>query len=121
MRVLCGFAFATFPLAASAEVMDKEPSASFLVAVCLAAGLASLLAARFRAWILLAVLPYPMLLLYRMYDELADPSVGPAIRSESPGYDVYVGWAIAALTVPLLIGIVWRALAHIRRSRRVGA
>ena len=101
------------PLTVSAEVMDKETPALFLWLWVFVAPVAALLTARYRPWLLLLVLPVPILFFTGQLLEVTDPQVGPAILSEA-GLPYVVGsWVGPVLLVTsVLAGFLWR-----RRSR----
>ena len=111
--------FATISLitasAAFAEVADKEPTVGWLWGGALAINLIALVLERSRPKLGLIVLPIAALLAWGGYDELTDPYVGPAIRSE-PGHGYittsYLTYALA------LLGPVIIVLLHARLRRR---
>ena len=97
------------PLAASAEVMDKEPSALSLWLWALVPIAPALLAARYRPWLLLLILPAPLLFFTAQIAEVSDPHVGPAILQEAGSLYVAVSWAgLVALAAAVLVGFWWR-------------
>ncbi len=101
------------PLTVSAEVMDKETSALFLWLWVFVAPIPALLAARYRPWLLLLVLPVPVLFFTGQLLEVTDPQVGPAILSEAGLLYVVGSWVGPVLLVAcVLAGFLWR-----RRSR----
>ena len=83
-------------LAANAEVMDKEPSVSWIWAWAVAGGLASLGAWLFRWWAGLLVSVFVLWVLSGVYLEIRDPHVGPAILAEAgPEYSRHFYSAVA--------------------------
>ena len=101
--------------AAFAEVADKEPTAGWLWGEALAINLIALVLERFRPKLGLIVLPIGALLAWGGYDELTDPYVGPAIRSElGQGYITtsYLTYALA------LLGPIIIVFLHARLRRR---
>jgi hypothetical protein len=116
MKQFGGLVLAALPISAAAEVMDKEPSAAFLISIALSFGVAVCLCARYRPWLLLVLLPYPAFLAFSVYQELEDASVGPAIRAEAPAYVAATVSACLAFGVLALAGVIWRLIAR-ERSR----
>jgi len=97
------------PLAARAEVMDKETSALALWLWALVPIAPALFAARYRPWLLLLVLPAPLLFFAAQIAEVSDPQVGPAILREAGSAYVAVSWGgPVALAVVVLLGFWWR-------------
>jgi hypothetical protein len=90
------------PVAAHAEVMDKESSALVVWAWTTIPAVLAFLAARHRPWLLLLVVPAPVLFFIAHLIEVTDPYVGPAIAHEA-GISYLVGsWAgpfVLALSV----------------------
>ena len=99
----------SIPLVARAEVMDKEASALALWLWALIPLGPALLAARFRPWLLLLVLPAPLLFFVPQIAEVSDSHVGPAILHEAGFLYVAVSWGgLVALAVAVLVGFWWR-------------
>jgi hypothetical protein len=93
-----------------AEVMDKESS---LLSVCLWALLPlpiAFLAARHRPWLLLLVLPMPLLFFVIQMMELLDASVGKAMLAEAGSFYVAASWSAPfSLVGATLLGLWQRA------------
>ncbi len=115
MNRLLVLIFVFFPATAFAEVMDKEPSAWEVLAWGAIGGALAYLAARYRPWLLLLVLPLPLFFLFGVASELRDPFVGPAIIAEAgPSYVFFFSAAVIFIAVALLLGFVLRRLARAR-------
>lgn len=103
MKALAVLVVSLIPLAAHAEVLDKALSFGAVVASALFGAVAAFLAARYRPWLLLLVLP-PVLLLFAAHLlELTDPFVGRALLAEAGVVYVVVSWVapigVAAATM----------------------
>jgi hypothetical protein len=97
------------PLAAHAEVMDKESSATALWLWTLIPAAFALLAARYRPWFLLLVLPAPLLFFAAQIAEVSDPQVGPDILREAGPLYIAVSWGgLVVLAATVLAGLWWR-------------
>jgi len=98
------------PVAAHAEVMDKEFSAAAVWAWAIAPSVITFLAARYRPWLLLLVLPAPVLFYIAQLLEVADRYVGPAIAREAGTPYLVASWGgPLALVMGLLLGLVARS------------
>ncbi len=115
MRALLAFALSLAPALARAEVLDKELNPSELMVFVGAGVLAAYLAARYRPWALLIVVPAVGLVLAAHYSELFDPAVGPAMRNEGGLVYVVASWCAA----PLILAAVAAGYVRKRRARRV--
>jgi hypothetical protein len=96
------------------EVMDKEPAISEVWLQAAAFAILGALAARYRPWALLVVLPLAALFLGTPLTEVRDPHVELAIRAEAgAGYvwQVYAATALAFLAAPAA-GLAWRGRAR---------
>ena len=103
------------PTTAFAEVMDKEPSVTKLLACGLMGGAIAYLAARYRPWLLLLVLPLPLIFFFGTASELRDASVGPAIIAEAgPAYGNFFLFSVILFAVAPVLGLVLRRLASAR-------
>jgi len=104
-----------FPATAFAEVMDKEPSAWEVLAWGAIGGVLTYLAARYRPWLLLLVLPLPVFFLFGVASEISDPFVGPAIIAEAgPSYIHFFSAAVVLIAVALLLGFALRLRSRAR-------
>jgi len=98
-------------LALMAEVMDKEPSLPFVLALFLGIAVMGYLLTRYRRWLL----PIPLLaagfFAWGQVGELQDPFVGPAIRAEAGMSYVILSYAVmlCAIALPIV------GAAHRRR------
>ncbi len=115
VRALLAFALSLAPALARAEVLDKELNPSELMVFVGAGVLAAYLAARYRPWALLIVVPAVGLVLAAHYSELFDPAVGPAMRNEGGLVYVVASWCAA----PLILAAVAAGYVRKRRARRV--
>jgi len=96
------------PTLARAEVMDKEPSLTFVLGVAVAGAVGAFFASRYRPWLLSVVLLVVGVFFAAQYAELLDPSVGPAIRREAGAFYVLMSWSglffvIAGAVIGLLV------------------
>ncbi|WP_148665143.1 hypothetical protein [Diaphorobacter nitroreducens] len=106
MRYLL-FLFA-LPLAAHAEVMDKEPSLLSIVLSALMATAIAYLCARWKPWLLVLVLPAAGLWLGATAVETLDPFVGPAITREAGRWYLAAPWAgLVSVLAGTALGL-WR-------------
>ena len=80
------------PVTAHAEVMDKESSAAAVWAWATAPCVIAYLAARYRPWLLLLVLPAPVLFYIAHLLEVTDRYVGPAIAREAGTLYLVASW-----------------------------
>jgi len=109
------WSFSVTPL--YAEVMDKEPTVAANWMTALAGGGAAVIAWRWRWWLGAAVSAFALALVYTMYLEITDPSVGPAIRQEAgQSYITQYYWS-AAVAVALHMIAAYSGLKA-RRERR---
>jgi len=80
-----------------AEVMDKEPTLTANWALAVAGGLTAIFAWRWRWWLGAAVSTIALDGVWLMHLEIADPSVGRAIRLEAgTHYVMHFYWSAAA-------------------------
>jgi len=105
--------FALMPIAAHAEVMDKELSFVTVALVALVGAVVALFAARLKPWFLLLVIPMLGLFFFAHLSEVTDPYVGPAMAREAGILYIAVSWS-----APLLI-LLGAALGLVFRSRHV--
>lgn len=98
MRALVAV-IAMCPVLAFAEVMDKEHSLLTVALWCALGTAAAALAARYRPWFLLVVLPSVSLFFVGQLTELFDPHVGPAMAAEAGVLYIVVSWAAPALVL----------------------
>ena len=87
----------------SAEVMDKQPSATENWIWSAAGGLVAIAAWRWRSWAGLVVTPLALMRLLAVYLDLRDPFIGPAMRLEAGDGYVTQFYLAAALAVALNI------------------
>lgn len=94
---VAGILFVTWPSAALAEVMDKEPGAFELwgsAGLCLTL---AVLLSRWKPWLPLAVWPFSALYGAAIIDQLLDAQIGHAIRAEAGiGYMIQA-WGLATV------------------------
>lgn len=88
------------PVAAVAEVMDKEPTLPVLFGWTAIFLLPALLLARLNAWATLLVLPFSAVYAFGTAGELLDDQIGPAILRE--GGWAYVAPAILSVAINLI-------------------
>jgi hypothetical protein len=109
MRTFLAIFAALFPVLVQAEVMDKEPSFFAVLILGLFGALLVFLAARFKPWLLLVLLPVVATLIYLQLSELVDPFVGPAIAAEAGRLYIVISWAAPVLVFAgCSAGFVWR-------------
>jgi hypothetical protein len=108
MRFAALFLF-LLPIAAHAEVTDKESSALVVWAWAIVPTILAFLAARYRRWLLLLVLPAPILFFVAHLLEVTDPYVGPAIAQEAGVSYLVTSWGgPLALVLGVLLGLFLR-------------
>ncbi len=96
---------------AHAEVMDKEPSLMQNIAWGFVSSALSLLAARFKPWSLLLVVPLPVMYFWDLIREIQDPFVGPAMLKEAGAIYIYSGYGLGVLVLAsIFVGLLWRAV-----------
>jgi hypothetical protein len=115
VRTFLGFSLSLVPALARAEVLDKELNLPELVVFVGAGMLAAYLAARYRPWALLIVVPAVGLVLAAHYSEFLDPAVGSAMRNEGGFMYVVATWCAA----PLVLAAVAAGYVRKRWARRV--
>jgi len=100
------------PAPAQAEVMDKEPASSLIWASAIVAGVVGMQLWRTRWWLGLPASIVATVLFSRVWAEITDPFVGPAIRAEAG-----IGYVESAAAATMLVAVlhVLGAL-HWRRS-----
>ena len=86
------------PLAAYAEVMDKEWSIASLCCWAVGSAAFAFLAARYRPWLTLGLL-LPMALFAAQLMEVTSTDVGPAIAKEAGTLYIAVSWAAPFLVL----------------------
>ena len=96
-------------------MLDKELNLPELIVFVGAGALAAYLAARYRPWALLIVVPVIGLVLVGHYSELFDPAVGPAMRNEGGLMYVVASWCAA----PLILAAMVTGYVTKRWARRV--
>jgi len=92
--------------------MDKEPSLALIWVWGSTGAALGFIAARFKPWLLLFVLPVPLFLLFFIISEVRNPFVGPAILREAGSFYVAsaYGLALAAIVFALAgLGLRWRS------------
>jgi hypothetical protein len=99
MRALIILLITVLPVLGHAEVMDKEFSLFTVMLWGLLGGLLTFLAARFKPWLLLVLLPVVGSFFYLQLSELMDPYVGPAIASEAGSSYIFISWAASVLVL----------------------
>jgi hypothetical protein len=87
------------PLFAYAEVMDKEHSLFTILVWCAFGAVAAALAARYRPWLLLLVLPSVGFFFAGQLVEVLDPFVGPAMATEAGVLYIVVSWVAPVLVL----------------------
>jgi hypothetical protein len=91
-----------------AEVMDKEPTLGSMILWGSIGSLVAIFSARFKPWLLLLALPFPVLYFYGLILEINDPYVGPAILNEAGPIYIYSAYLLSALLVfSPFIGMIW--------------
>ena len=80
------------PLTCSAEVMDKEFSFSAVLLLAVVGSIASYFSARYKPWLLVAVLPILGILAFAHLSEVTDPIVGPAMANEAGDVYIFFSW-----------------------------
>jgi len=100
---------ALLPIAAHAEVMDKELSFVTVLLVALFGAVATFVVARFKPWLLLVVIPLVGLFLVAHLSEVTDPFLGPAMVSEAGFLYIVVSWCAPLLVLSsAVLGFVFR-------------
>ena len=92
---------------AHAEVMDKEPSLMQNMALGLVSTVLCLLAARFKPWLLLLVVPLPALYFWYLVGEIRDPFVGTAMFNEAGAIYIYSAYGLGLLVFASIVGGLW--------------
>lgn len=96
---------------AHAEVMDKEPSLTQNIVWGLASSGLCLLAARFKPWLLLVLVPVPAFYFWSLFSEIRDPFVGSAMLNEAGAIYIYSGYGLGVLVLAsIVVGLCWRAV-----------
>lgn len=98
MRVLVAI-IALCPVFAYAEVMDKEHSLFTILLWCAFGAVAAALAARYRPWLLLLVLPSVGFFFAGQLVEVLDPYVGPAMAAEAGVLYIVASWVAPVLVL----------------------
>ncbi len=97
------------PITAHAEVMDKESSELVVWAWAIAPAILAFLAAVYMRWLLLLVLPVPILFFVAHLIEVTDPYVGPAIAREAGVSYLVASWAgPLTLALGVFLGLLFR-------------
>ena len=91
MRIMALFLW-VWPMAVHAEVMDKESSAIVVWAWVIAPAVWAFLAARYMRWMLLLVLPPPIIFWISHLLEVTDPYIGSAIAQEAGALYLLASW-----------------------------
>ncbi|MFD0739773.1 hypothetical protein ACFQZQ_10820 [Lysobacter koreensis] len=99
-------ALMAFPIVARAEVMDKEPSMTSILAMTAVVGFLGFLAARFKPGWLFVLLPITGVLFAAQLIEVHSPDVGPAILQEASFLYVVASWAGPIVQI-LAVGGGW--------------
>lgn len=109
MRAFITTLIALFPVLGHAEVMDKEPSLTFMLLWGLVSALLVFFVARSKPLLLLVLIPAIGLFFFAQLSELMDPYIGPAIAAEAGQFYVFISWATPALVfIGGGIGLVMR-------------
>lgn len=115
---LVGLLVLMLPASAQAEVMDKEPAPSLIWASAIVAGVVGMQLWRTRWWLGLPASIAATLLFARVWAEILDPFVGPAIRAEAG-----IGYIESTAAATMLVAVL-HVLGALRRrkfgGRRVG-
>jgi hypothetical protein len=91
-----------------AEVMDKEPSSTWLISCGLILAVLALVAVRLSRWSLAIFAPAALLSAVVLTSEICDPYVGPAILREAGLTYVVTGWISALLPfLACILGVLW--------------
>lgn len=90
---------------AHAEVIDKVPTLPFIWAVATSSGAICLVAAFFRRWLLILVVP-PGIWFFNLFLEIHSADVGPALLAEA-GPDYIAHSYLAAFIVIALGALGW--------------
>ena len=98
MRALVAI-IALCPVFAYAEVMDKEHSIVTISLWYTFGTVAVALAARYRPWLLLFVLPSVGFFFAGQLAEILDPYVGPAVAAETGALYIGVSWVAPVLVL----------------------
>lgn len=98
MRALVAI-IALCPVLAYAEVMEKEHLLFTISLWCTFGTVAAALAARYRPWLLLLVLPCVGFFFACQLLEILDPYVGPAIAAEAGVLYIVVSWGAPVLVL----------------------
>ena len=98
MRALVAI-IALCPVFAYAEVMDKEHSLFTISLGCTFGTVAAALAARYRPWLLLLVLPSVGFFFAGQLVVILDPYVGPAMAAEAGALYIGVSWVAPVLVL----------------------
>jgi hypothetical protein len=88
---------------ANAEVMDKESSTLSVFLWTALPLVPAYLAARYRPWLLLLVLPIPLFFFAAQLQEITDPWIGPAILGEAGAGYVALSWSGPVLLVGVIL------------------
>lgn len=114
MRYLLAI-IALCPVFAYAEVMDKEQSLYTILLWCAFGTLAATLAACYRPWLLLLVLPCVGFFFAGQLIEVLDPYIGPALAAEAGASYIVVSCVAPVL---LLFGAGMGFLLRFRSAAR---
>lgn len=90
--------FLLFPLICHAEVMDKEPSFIIVVLFSLIGSIAAYTSARYKPWLLIAVLAVFGFLAFGQLSDVTDSFVGLAIKEEADR-----AYVLLSLANPILL------------------
>ena len=87
------------PIAAHAEVMDKELSFEAIILLALVGSVVAFFAARPKPWLLLILVPALCVLLLGHLAEIIDPFVGPAMAREAGHMYIVTSWLAPTLVL----------------------
>jgi len=94
---------------ASAEVMDKEPALIENLSWGFIGGVLWYLAARYKPWLLVALIPMPTLHYISLISEIRSSDVGPHILIEAGPVYIYTAYGLAVfMVICIFLGLFLR-------------